>query len=101
MTTATDDLAEITRRLQALEDKEAIRQLIYYKARATDRADPIAEERAFGASTPYADRRGPAALCHRAVSVNCSSDLMRPWSTAIRCAKAASSAAPPCLPRPR
>jgi hypothetical protein len=62
MTTATDDLAEITRRLQALEDKEAIRQLIYYKARATDRADPIAEERAFGASTPYADRRGPAAL---------------------------------------
>jgi hypothetical protein len=46
----------------ALEDREAIRQLIYYKARATDRADPAAEARAFGGGVPYADRKGPAEL---------------------------------------
>jgi hypothetical protein len=52
------DLAEIKLRLQQLEDREAIRELIYYKGRATDRADSVAEGRAFTAM-PYADRNGP------------------------------------------
>jgi len=59
MTDTAAELAGIKTRLQLLEDREAIRQLIYYKGRATDRADPAAEQRAFGGRTPYADRQGP------------------------------------------
>jgi hypothetical protein len=54
-------LAALAARLQELEDREAIRQLLYYKARATDRADPAAEARAFD-TAPYADREGPEEL---------------------------------------
>jgi hypothetical protein len=62
MSVEEQEINEIKNRLQILEDREAIRQLIYYKARATDRADAAAEIRAFGSSTPYADRKGPPAL---------------------------------------
>jgi hypothetical protein len=56
-----DDLTEIKLRLQQLEDREAIRELIYYKARATDRADSVAEGYAF-TTMPYVDRDGPAEI---------------------------------------
>lgn len=48
-----DRQSRLEQRLTELEDREAIRQLIYWKARATDRADPAAERRALDVAGKY------------------------------------------------
>jgi hypothetical protein len=76
------EMNSVLRRLDELEAKEAIRQAIYRKARATDRADAEMELRALWADTDYsadmgaAESRAESIKGHVAGSFHCIGNIL-------------------------